>query len=265
MTLPHAGYLLGRNTIHVQEKRNILCTYEYLWPSEESTYKEVCFISQNCFFIFYTIFYFSYFFYKYFHSSDFAKFSFFSFNCLTFAIFFFLSFSVSLFLQIRFNSEAMDKYENLGIVGEGSYGMVLKCKHKDTNQIVAIKKFLESEDDKLVKKIAFREIKMLKVSFFWVFFLYLHYSPPPPTPPLRVEKNLFLALFWKSFQCKWLIPPKMPHWNLNSFFIFQKFGGYDSLKIFKNVFSWSVLGPWISSCCFLTDGIPELLACIFWW
>lgn len=58
----------------------------------------------------------------------------------------------------------MDKYENLGIVGEGSYGMVLKCKHKDTNQIVAIKKFLESEDDKLVKKIAFREIKMLKVS-----------------------------------------------------------------------------------------------------
>lgn len=57
----------------------------------------------------------------------------------------------------------MDKYENLGIVGEGSYGMVLKCKHKDTNQIVAIKKFLESEDDKLVKKIAFREIKMLKM------------------------------------------------------------------------------------------------------
>lgn len=57
----------------------------------------------------------------------------------------------------------MDKYENLGIVGEGSYGMVLKCKHKDTNQIVAIKKFLENEDDKIVKKIALREIKMLKM------------------------------------------------------------------------------------------------------
>ena len=58
----------------------------------------------------------------------------------------------------------MDKYENLGLVGEGSYGMVLKCKHKETNQTVAIKKFLESEDDRMVKKIAMREIRMLKVS-----------------------------------------------------------------------------------------------------
>ena len=58
----------------------------------------------------------------------------------------------------------MEKYENLGLVGEGSYGMVLKCKHKETGQYVAIKKFLESEDDKMVKKIAMREIRMLKVS-----------------------------------------------------------------------------------------------------
>ncbi|KAI8796409.1 cyclin-dependent kinase 2 isoform X1 [Biomphalaria glabrata] len=56
----------------------------------------------------------------------------------------------------------MERYENLGLVGEGSYGMVLKCKHKETGQLVAIKKFLESEDDKIVQKIALREIKMLK-------------------------------------------------------------------------------------------------------
>jgi len=56
----------------------------------------------------------------------------------------------------------MEKYENLGLVGEGSYGMVLKCKHKETGQYVAIKKFLESEDDKMVKKIAMREVRMLK-------------------------------------------------------------------------------------------------------
>eukprot|EP00040_Diaphanoeca_grandis_P013814 m.69779 g.69779 ORF g.69779 m.69779 type:complete len:523 (+) comp24140_c0_seq1:159-1727(+) len=55
----------------------------------------------------------------------------------------------------------MEKYENLGKVGEGSYGMVIKCRNKETNQIVAIKKFLESEDDKQVHKIARREIKML--------------------------------------------------------------------------------------------------------
>lgn len=56
----------------------------------------------------------------------------------------------------------MEKYENLGLVGEGSYGMVLKCRHKETGQLVAIKKFLESEDDKMVKKIALREVRMLK-------------------------------------------------------------------------------------------------------
>jgi len=57
----------------------------------------------------------------------------------------------------------MEKYDNLGMVGEGSYGMVMKCKHKETGQIVAIKKFLESEDDKMVKKIAMREVRMLRV------------------------------------------------------------------------------------------------------
>ena len=25
---------------------------------------------------------------------------------------------------------AMEKYENLGMIGEGSYGMVMKCRHK---------------------------------------------------------------------------------------------------------------------------------------
>ncbi|VDP70509.1 unnamed protein product [Echinostoma caproni] len=56
----------------------------------------------------------------------------------------------------------MEKYDNLGMVGEGSYGMVMKCRNKETGQLVAIKKFLDSEEDKLVKKIAAREIKMLK-------------------------------------------------------------------------------------------------------
>uniref|UniRef100_A0A8C4RN71 Cyclin-dependent kinase-like 2 n=1 Tax=Erpetoichthys calabaricus TaxID=27687 RepID=A0A8C4RN71_ERPCA len=56
----------------------------------------------------------------------------------------------------------MDKYENLGLVGEGSYGLVMKCKNKANGRIVAIKKFLESEEDKMVKKIAMREIKLLK-------------------------------------------------------------------------------------------------------
>uniref|UniRef100_UPI00398EDA94 cyclin-dependent kinase-like 2 n=1 Tax=Pristiophorus japonicus TaxID=55135 RepID=UPI00398EDA94 len=56
----------------------------------------------------------------------------------------------------------MEMYENLGLVGEGTYGSVMKCKHKETGQIVAIKRFQDRDDDRLVKKIAVREIRFLK-------------------------------------------------------------------------------------------------------
>ena len=58
----------------------------------------------------------------------------------------------------------MDKYEKIAKIGEGSYGVVFKCRNKETGAPVAIKKFVESEDDPLIKKIAMREIRMLKVS-----------------------------------------------------------------------------------------------------
>lgn len=56
----------------------------------------------------------------------------------------------------------MDKYEKIRKIGEGSYGQVFKCRNKETGQIVAIKKFLESGDDPAIRRIAMREIKMLK-------------------------------------------------------------------------------------------------------
>ncbi|XP_061897204.1 cyclin-dependent kinase-like 1 isoform X1 [Entelurus aequoreus] len=56
----------------------------------------------------------------------------------------------------------MEKYEKIGKIGEGSYGVVFKCRNRDSGQIVAIKKFVESEDDPMIRKIALREIRMLK-------------------------------------------------------------------------------------------------------
>lgn len=59
----------------------------------------------------------------------------------------------------------MEKYERVSKIGEGAYGVVFKCRHRETGQTVAIKKFFESEDDPLIRRIAFREVRMLKVSF----------------------------------------------------------------------------------------------------
>ncbi|PNF28008.1 Cyclin-dependent kinase-like 2 [Cryptotermes secundus] len=56
----------------------------------------------------------------------------------------------------------MEKYENISVVGEGSYGLVMKCRHRETGQLVAIKKFIETEEDQNVRKMALREIRMLK-------------------------------------------------------------------------------------------------------
>ncbi|KAM3717956.1 Cyclin-dependent kinase-like [Dirofilaria immitis] len=56
----------------------------------------------------------------------------------------------------------MDKYRKLKKIGEGSYGIVYKCCNKETGQIVAIKKFIESDDNPATKKIALREIRILK-------------------------------------------------------------------------------------------------------
>lgn len=72
----------------------------------------------------------------------------------------------------------MKRFEVLGVVGEGAYGVVLKCKNKKTREIsehfffyntylypytVAIKKFKDMIDSsEKLHKIAMREVKMLK-------------------------------------------------------------------------------------------------------
>ena len=68
----------------------------------------------------------------------------------------------------------MNKYEIIGIVGEGAYGVVYKAKCKETGEfgrfavylnsvIVAIKKFKESDEDEIAKKTIMREVRMLRM------------------------------------------------------------------------------------------------------
>ena len=64
--------------------------------------------------------------------------------------------------QFSSSVSRLDRYERICKIGEGSYGIVFKCRHKETGNVVAIKKFVETEDDPLIRKIAMREIRMLK-------------------------------------------------------------------------------------------------------
>jgi serine/threonine protein kinase len=58
--------------------------------------------------------------------------------------------------------DKLSKYEFLGKCGEGAYGVVEKAKHKETGELVALKKIkLESEDEG-IPSTAIREIALLK-------------------------------------------------------------------------------------------------------
>jgi cyclin-dependent kinase-like len=57
----------------------------------------------------------------------------------------------------------MQKYDIMGIIGEGAYGVVLKCRSNESSETVAIKKFKETEEDEVVKKTTMREVKVLKM------------------------------------------------------------------------------------------------------
>ena len=64
----------------------------------------------------------------------------------------------------------MECYEKIAPIGEGTYGMVMKCRHKETGQIVAIKKFKESEEgidiiDELQRKLENAPTQTMKDKF----------------------------------------------------------------------------------------------------
>ena len=59
-------------------------------------------------------------------------------------------------------SAEMQKYEKLEKIGEGTYGTVFKAKHKESSEIVALKRVRLDDDDEGVPSSALREICLLK-------------------------------------------------------------------------------------------------------
>lgn len=57
----------------------------------------------------------------------------------------------------------MQKYEIMSAIGEGAYGVVLKCKDVENDINVAIKKFKDTDDEEATKKTTMREVKILKM------------------------------------------------------------------------------------------------------
>lgn len=55
-----------------------------------------------------------------------------------------------------------DEYEKIEKIGEGTYGVVYKARHKKTNTIVALKKIRLENEDEGVPSTAMREISVLK-------------------------------------------------------------------------------------------------------
>lgn len=56
----------------------------------------------------------------------------------------------------------VDNYQKLEKIGEGSYGVVYKAKHRLTGNLVALKKIRLEAEDEGVPATAIREISLLK-------------------------------------------------------------------------------------------------------
>ncbi|EDO41721.1 predicted protein [Nematostella vectensis] len=86
----------------------------------------------------------------------------------------------------------MNKYEVLGIVGEGAYGVVMKCRHKENNEVVAIKKFKDSEGIQMLAP-SFRRRGKLYLVFEYVEknMLELLEEMPNGVPAHRVRNYIF--------------------------------------------------------------------------
>lgn len=58
--------------------------------------------------------------------------------------------------------EELDKYVKIDKIGEGTYGVVYKCKIKESQELCALKKIKLENEDEGIPSTAIREISILK-------------------------------------------------------------------------------------------------------
>ncbi len=58
--------------------------------------------------------------------------------------------------------DELEKYVKLDKVGEGTYGVVYKCRNKESQELVALKRIRLENEDEGIPSTAIREISILK-------------------------------------------------------------------------------------------------------
>ena len=59
-------------------------------------------------------------------------------------------------------NKKLEQFEVICKIGEGNYGQVFKCQHKETGQILALKKICLDDEDEGIPNTTIREIALLK-------------------------------------------------------------------------------------------------------
>ena len=63
---------------------------------------------------------------------------------------------------MNIDNNDFEKFLKLEKLGEGTYGVVYKCKSKDSQELVAVKKIKLENEDEGIPSTAIREISILK-------------------------------------------------------------------------------------------------------
>lgn len=89
--------------------------------------------------------------------------------------------------------------KNLNFNIHRTYGIVMKCRHKQSGLIVAIKKFKRPETH---DRTSTREVRILKV-FFWPFSFFSIIQISSLTSPLLENATWKYCYSYWNFQTKW--------------------------------------------------------------